>query len=84
MVDEFNLVKFSCFQKRHGPHIHGHVSKLFKYSNVSSVDCLNRFVKRFQPDKYESWVKGQDNGPHPESNANNSSPVQINEKLPKK
>lgn len=48
---------------------------------------MDTFVKRFQPDKYESWLKGQDNSPHPESNGNSSSSsssVQINDKLPKK
>ncbi len=45
---------------------------------------MDTFVKRFQPEKYEMWLKGLDTGPHPESNSTDSSPVQKNDKLPKK
>lgn len=46
---------------------------------------MDTFVKRFQPEKYEMWLKGLDKGPHPESSSNESSPVQRSEKLlPKK
>lgn len=48
---------------------------------------MDTFVKRFQPEKYENWLKGLDVGPHPEtaeSNSKNSSPAQLNEKLRKK
>lgn len=45
---------------------------------------MDTFVKRFQPEKYENWLKGLDTGPHPESSSKNASPVQSNEKLPKK
>lgn len=27
---------------------------------------MDTFVKRFQPDKYDDWIKGVDIGPHPE------------------
>ncbi|XP_050301918.1 uncharacterized protein LOC126740088 [Anthonomus grandis grandis] len=27
---------------------------------------MDTFVKRFQPDRYEKWLKGEDVGPHPE------------------
>lgn len=27
---------------------------------------MDTFVKRFQPDKYEEWISGTDNEPHPE------------------
>lgn len=27
---------------------------------------MDTFVKRFQPDRYEMWLKGEDIGPHPE------------------
>nr|CAH7718795.1 unnamed protein product [Callosobruchus chinensis] len=27
---------------------------------------MDTFVKRFQPDRYENWLKGEDVGPHPE------------------
>lgn len=27
---------------------------------------MDTFVKRFQPDKYNSWINGSDIGPHPE------------------
>lgn len=28
--------------------------------------CMDTFVKRFQPEKYESWINGTDLTPHPE------------------
>lgn len=31
---------------------------------------MDTFVKRFQPDKYESWLQGKDLGPHPEDAPN--------------
>lgn len=30
---------------------------------------MDTFVKRFQPDKYDDWLKGTDIGPHPEDPA---------------
>lgn len=45
---------------------------------------MDTFVKRFQPEKYESWLKGLDVGPHPECNSKRSASGQLNEKSPKK
>jgi jumonji domain-containing protein 2 len=36
----------------------------FRPDNVKI--SMDTFVKRFQTDKYELWVNGQDFGPHPE------------------
>lgn len=32
---------------------------------------MDTFVKRFQPDRYENWLKGTDFGPHPEDAGKN-------------
>ncbi|KAJ6633450.1 putative lysine-specific demethylase 4B [Pseudolycoriella hygida] len=45
---------------------------------------MDTFVKRFQPEKYENWLKGLDIGPHPESSSKDSSRARSSEKLPKK
>ncbi|CAG9861596.1 unnamed protein product [Phyllotreta striolata] len=37
---------------------------------------MDTFVKRFQPDRYEMWLKGEDIGPHPEEpNRNVAAPI---------
>lgn len=27
---------------------------------------MDAFIRKYQPDKYEDWLNGQDVGPHPE------------------
>lgn len=36
---------------------------------------MDTFVKRFQPEKYEAWLKGSDIGPHPEDPSNVQEPA---------
>lgn len=37
---------------------------------------MDTFVKRFQPERYEKWLAGQDIGPHPEEpNRNTAAPT---------
>lgn len=60
-------------------------------SNDMVKISMDTFVKRFQPDRYENWLRGTDIGPHPEDNIIMPAPIPTdkdilqnknNEKLP--
>lgn len=38
---------------------------------------MDTFVKRFQPDRYDAWINGQDIGPHPEDPPSAAKPAPL-------
>ncbi len=42
-----------------------YVECLFSSQDTVKIS-MDTFVKRFQPDRYDKWLRGMDVGPHPE------------------
>lgn len=47
------------------------------YSSDMVKISMDTFVKRFQRDKYDAWINGQDIGPHPEDPPSAAKPAPL-------
>lgn len=49
----------------------------FSFSSDMVKISMDTFVKRFQPESYDSWINGTDIGPHPEDPPSAAKPAPL-------